>query len=365
MKIITVIGARPQFIKAAAVSRAIREHNQTKVESILEVIIHTGQHYDRNMSEVFFEELDIPTPHYHLGIGSANHGQQTGEMLTAIEKVLIQEKPDWVLVYGDTNSTLAGSLAASKLHIPIAHVEAGLRSYNREMPEEINRVLTDHVSNILFCPTNNSVMNLKREGITDNVYSVGDVMYDCMLYYKGKVGNETSVLRDYHVKKGEYALATVHRAENTDTPRNLEEIFTAFNEIANDLPVLVALHPRTKKSLQQYGIEISDKVMLLDPLSYLQMISLEVNAKVILTDSGGVQKEAFFVGTPCITLRNETEWTETVEAGMNALAGASKEKILESFYEVLKKGTKGFIQENIYGDGMASKKIIDLINRSV
>lgn len=360
MKIITVIGARPQFIKAAAVSRAIREYNRTSNHLVNEVIVHTGQHYDRNMSDIFFEELDIPHPQYHLGIGSSNHGQQTGEMLTAIEAVLLKEKPDCMLVYGDTNSTLAGALAASKLHIPIAHVEAGLRSYNRAMPEEINRVVTDHLSSILFCPTNHSVNNLEKEGITNQVYSVGDVMYDCMLYYMNKVGNDTVVLDGFNVKPGEYALATVHRAENTDNPQHLSEIFGSFNEIADEIPVLVALHPRTKKYLYQYGIEVSDKVSLLDPLSYLQMVTLEVNAKTILTDSGGVQKEAYFVGKPCITLRNETEWVETIEVGMNVLAGPSKEKILASFNDI-HSGMDRTVREGIYGDGTASNKIVNLL----
>jgi UDP-GlcNAc3NAcA epimerase len=356
MKIVTVVGARPQFIKAAAVSRAIKKQN-----IINEIIVHTGQHYDHNMSEVFFKELDIPAPNYNLGIGSGSHGQQTGRMLEAIEKVLEQERPDWMLVYGDTNSTLAGALAAVKMHIPVAHVEAGLRSFNRRMPEEVNRVLTDHLSNLLLCPTVTAVDNLQQEGIEDGVYRVGDVMFDCMLYYRSKLKDRTDTLKALRLESGYYVLATVHRAENTDSPEKLREIFEAFTEISEKAPVLVALHPRTRKYLQNYGIKVTDRVRLLEPVPYLQMVELECNAGVIMTDSGGVQKEAFFVGVPCITLREETEWVETVEAGANTLCGASRLKILDAFNNLERNRQAIECGFDIYGDGQASEKIVSLL----
>lgn len=363
MKVVTVVGARPQFIKAAAVSRAIRKYNmENPASQIGENIIHTGQHYDHNMSQVFFKELDIPTPNYNLGIGSGPHGEQTGRMLDAVEKVLDEEKPDWLLVYGDTNSTLAGALAASKMHIPVAHVEAGLRSYNRKMPEEINRVLTDHVSKLLLCPTTTAVENLRREGILSGVYQVGDVMFDCMLHYRAKIENSSPVLTALGLRRGDFVLATVHRAENTDSEENLQEIFEAFNEIAKQIPVLVTLHPRTQKYLTNYGINVSPGVRLLEPVTYLQMIELECNARAILTDSGGVQKEAFFAGTPCITLREETEWVETVECGANILCGASKSRIVDAFINLEKLKPEIDLVFKLYGNGKASDKIVNLLN---
>lgn len=362
MKVITVVGARPQFIKAASVSRAIRKYNlKNPVNQINEVIVHTGQHYDQNMSQVFFEELDIPKPNYNLGNGSGPHGEQTGRMLETIEKVLEKENPDWVLVYGDTNSTLAGALAAVKMHIPVAHVEAGLRSYNRKMPEEINRVLTDHVSTLLLCPTVTAVENLRREGVLSGVYQVGDVMFDCMLHYRSKIGNSSPVLTAFGLKKGDFVLATVHRAENTDSQANLREIFEAFNNISEQMPVLVALHPRTRKYLQNYGIKVAAGVRLLEPVPYLQMVELECNARVIMTDSGGVQKEAFFVGTPCITLRKETEWVETVDSGANILCGASHKKIQDAFNNLDKNRRDINCGLDIYGDGQASEKTVSLL----
>ncbi|QYY42550.1 non-hydrolyzing UDP-N-acetylglucosamine 2-epimerase [Aneurinibacillus thermoaerophilus] len=357
MKVVTIVGARPQFIKAAAVSRAFNNLNSKK--SLAEVIIHTGQHYDHNMSEVFFKELGIPQPDYNLHVGSGSHAQQTADMLKGIEEVLRKEQPDWVLVYGDTNSTIAGALAASKMHIPIAHVEAGLRSYNRRMPEEINRVLTDHVSTLLFCPTKTAVTNLEREGITEGVKNVGDVMYDCMQYYRARL--ETSSVLPFGVQRKGFALATVHRAENTDSPQSLRQIFDSFKEISKQIPVLVALHPRTRKFIENYNIDISDSIKILEPLPYLQMIELEHNAKVILTDSGGVQKEALFVETPCITLREETEWVETVEIGANVLCGANKSRILDAYYRVIDGDFKVDWSSNIYGDGKASDKIVELL----
>lgn len=361
MKIVTVVGARPQFIKAAAVSRAIKSYNAKGNTQIEEIIVHTGQHYDYNMSEVFFDELEIPKPNYNLSIGSAKHGTQTGRMLEAIESVLIKESPNCVLVYGDTNSTIAAALAAAKLHIPIAHVEAGLRSYNKKMPEEVNRVLTDHISSFLFCPTLNSVKNLRLEGIEKGVYNVGDVMYDCILFYKSMLKQKSTMLDNLNVKYKDFALATVHRAENTDSPEMLVQIFNSFNEISKEIPILVALHPRTKKFIEKYNIRVSHNVRILEPLSYLQMIDLEVNAKVILTDSGGVQKEAFFVETPCITLRNETEWVETVECGANILSGASYDRIISAFRDIEKMNKNNVYNSNIFGNGNSSEEIIRLL----
>jgi UDP-N-acetylglucosamine 2-epimerase len=323
MKITTIIGARPQFIKAAPVSRAIAEHNR-----LTEVIIHTGQHFDSDMSDVFFKELNIPKPDYNLGINSASHGAMTGRMLEKIEEILIKEKPDRVLVYGDTNSTLAGALAAVKLHIPIAHVEAGLRSFNREMPEEINRVLTDHCADILFCPTETAVNNLTNEGFTDivndgkliesidilfpNPYSlplvinVGDTMYDAVLQFSEIAGRQSTILEDLGIKSKEYLLATVHRPYNTDIPKNLENIISAFLEINE--PIIFPVHPRTKQCLINSKFKTQNsKLRCISPVGYLDMLILEQNAKAILTDSGGMQKEAYWFGVPCVTLRNETE----------------------------------------------------------
>jgi len=363
MKVVTVVGARPQFIKAAAVSRAIAEHNLENPDNqINEIIVHTGQHYDHNMSEVFFEELDIPRPGHNLGVGSGPHGRQTGRMLEAMEEVLEKENPGWVLVYGDTNSTLAGALAAVKIHIPVAHVEAGLRSFNRRMPEEINRVLTDHAATLLFCPTEAAVENLRHEGITGSVHRVGDVMYDCLLHYRSKISDNPPTLAALGLKPGGFALATVHRAENTDSPEALKEIFEAFNEISGQLTVLVALHPRTRKYLDSYGIKTAPGVKLLEPVSYLQMIELECNARVILTDSGGVQKEAFFVGAPCLTLREETEWVETVQCGANVLCGASSDRIVGAYVSLERNHFKRInCISGIYGDGEASKSIVNML----
>lgn len=362
MKIVTVVGARPQFIKAAAVSRAIKHHNSRNPHSrIQEIIVHTGQHYDHNMSEVFFEELDLLSPNYNLGVGSCSHGQQTGGMLEAIEGVLEEEGPDWLLVYGDTNSTLAGALAAAKMHIPVAHVEAGLRSFNRRMPEEINRVLTDNISTLLFCPTTTAVDNLKHGGILSGVHLVGDVMFDCMTYYQSKVRKQPQALNIYGLKPDNYVLATVHRAENTDSSENLREIFEAFNEISRKVTVLVALHPRTRKYIDHYRINTAIGVRLIDPLPYLQMIELESKAGAILTDSGGVQKEAFFVRTPCITLREETEWVETVQCGANILCGASKNRIIDAYNALDTRKQDRCLDSFIFGRGKTSEEIVRII----
>jgi UDP-GlcNAc3NAcA epimerase len=325
MKILTVVGARPQFIKLAPLSKILRENG------INEIIVHTGQHYDENMNDLFFKELEIPEPDYNLGIGSGNHGEQTGRMLIEIEKVILKENPDLVIVYGDTNSTLAGALAASKLHIKLAHVEAGLRSFNKRMPEEINRVLTDHVSDILFCPTQTAVENLKNEGITNGVYLVGDVMFDTLLHFSKISDMKSNVLERLNIKPKEYYLATIHRAENTDDHERLKNILTAFSKM--DEMVIFPIHPRTRKMINYYGLDDlleNDNVKVIDPVGYLDMLKLEKNAKAILTDSGGVQKEAFWLKVPCITLRDETEWIETVNLGWNRLVGSDVEKILSA-----------------------------------
>lgn len=362
MKLITVVGARPQFIKAAAVSRAIVAHNKKFPDSALEEkIVHTGQHYNENMSKVFFDELEIPKPDYNLGVGSGSHGEQTGKMLKKIENVLVREKPDCVIVYGDTNSTLAGALAAAKLHIPVAHVEAGLRSFNRKMPEEINRVLTDHVSELLFCPTETAVKNLVNEGISKGVHQVGDVMYDCILFYaKRAKAIEQKTLKMLNIQPKSYYLATVHRAENTDDALRLRQIIEAFNEIATmDCPVILPLHPRTVGYVQKYGLTFDSKLKVSQPVSYLEMIVLENNAMTILTDSGGVQKEAYFLGVPCVTLRNETEWVETVKSRWNILAGADKYKIINSVRRTDELRTSH--PKTIFGNGEASYRICEVL----
>jgi len=372
MKICTILGARPQFIKAAPVSRAIAEH-----DSLTEVIIHTGQHFDADMSDVFFKELNIPKPDYNLGINSTSHGAMTGRMLEKIEEILIKKKPDWVLVYGDTNSTLAGALAAAKLHIPIAHIEAGLRSFNREMPEEINRVLTDHCADILFCPTQNAVDNLQAEGITNTsspahqltslsanqlprtVALVGDTMYDAVLQFSEIACRKSTILEELGIKPKEYLLATVHRPYNTDIPENLQSILSAFLEINE--PIIFPIHPRTRQcladlktiSVPSAGSERDSNLKLIPPVGYLDMLMLEQNAKAILTDSGGMQKEAYFFGVPCVTMRTETEWVETVEAGWNVAVGADREEIVEAASSF--KTDKP--RPELYGDGRAAEKI--------
>jgi UDP-GlcNAc3NAcA epimerase len=358
MKLAAVIGARPQFIKAARVSRLLRSGGHAE-----EILIHTGQHYDENMSAVFFNELEVAEPDYNLGIGSAGHGAQTGRMLAAIEEVLLVRRPDWVLVYGDTNSTLAGALAAAKLHVPVAHIEAGLRSFNRQMPEEINRVLTDHCASLLFAPTDRAVHNLRREGIDPaGVHLVGDVMYDVALYYAEKAERTSPVLGRVGVEPKAYLLATVHRAENTDDPVRLEAILHALDRFSADLPVVLPLHPRTRKTLRQLGL--ADKlagVKIIDPVGYLDMVMLEKNARIIATDSGGVQKEAFFYRVPCVTLRTETEWVELVELGWNHLAPpTSAQAVLEGIRAAL--DTRGE-EAAPYGRGDAAQRIVDILLR--
>lgn len=354
MKIVTVVGARPQFIKAAAVSRRLRECHR-------EVLVHTGQHYDDGMSAVFFRELGIPEPDHWLGVGSGTHGEQTGRMLAAIERVLLEERPDWVLVYGDTNSTLAGALAAAKMHIPIAHVEAGLRSFNRRMPEEINRVLTDHVSTILFCPSALAVSQLAAEGITAGVHLVGDVMADAFLDARERARYESAILETLGVTAGGYWLATVHRAENTDAPERLCSILAAFDSIGSpDAPVVFAAHPRTRIALERVCWSGGAGVRLLGPLGYLDMARLQSEARGILTDSGGVQKEAYWAGVPCTTLRDETEWVETVSAGWNALAGADTERIVSLARRSRPLGPR----PPLYQDGSAAAAIVSALSTS-
>jgi UDP-GlcNAc3NAcA epimerase len=355
MKIVTIIGARPQFIKAAAVSRVIRGRWTGRIE---EVIVHTGQHHDKNMSAVFFDELDIPRPHHDLGISGGNHGAMTGRMLESVENVLLAEKPDWVLVYGDTNSTLAGALAAVKLHLPVAHVEAGLRSYDMNMPEEINRVLVDRISTLLFCPTETAVGNLKAEGITRGVHLAGDVMYDVTLHYRDLARSCSDILSRLGLAERGFALATCHRAGNTDDPQRLANIMTALARIAARFPVVLPLHPRTRKQVEKFGLlGHLGEILVTEPLSFLDMVALEQAARVILTDSGGVQKEAFFHRVPCVTMRDETEWVETVRAGANLLAGTSVSAIVDAFDRAM---SAPLVPEEVnpYGDGDAAGRIV-------
>ena len=358
LKILTVVGARPQFIKAAAVSRAWSILGERLVK---EKIVHTGQHYDRNLSRVFFDELKIPSPHYHLGIGSGPHGRQTGRMLAKLEEVFLKERPDRVLVYGDTNSTLAGALAAAKLHLPLAHVEAGLRSFNRRMPEEINRLLTDHLSKLLFCPTATSVKNLSREGITGGVHRVGDVMYDCLVFYQPLSRRlAPALLRKLKLRPHSYFLATIHRAENTDARERLLNIFTGLRQIARKGPeVIIPLHPRSRKRLAELNFHAGENLRIISPLSYLEMLALEENARLILTDSGGIQKEAYWLKIPCVTLREETEWVETVSAGGNILAGADPDRIRAAVRRQEK--AKLTSRKEFYGNGHAAEKICALL----
>ncbi len=378
MKIITVVGARPQFIKAAMVSRVIRKFNKGK-DRIQEVLVHTGQHYDYLMDKVFFEELELPRPDYHLCVGSGSHGRQTGIMLERIESVMQKEKPKAAVVYGDTNSTLAGALAAAKLKIPVAHVESGLRSYNRDMPEEINRLVTDHLSTLLFCPTDQAVRNLVKEGIrneaTKIVKDVGDVMYDSILYYSKVAEKKSRILHDLNlidpqsaIRNPQYYLATLHRAENTDDPKRLKSILRALNEIGKKTPVILPLHPRTRKMMKvHFPFSTFKNIKFIRPVSYLDMLQLEKKANAILTDSGGIQKEAYWFGVPCFTLRQETEWLETVRSGLNVLVGAEPKKIVREIVRLeerrsSKKGSRNeSVPTGIFGDGQASEKIVQVL----
>lgn len=352
MKIATIVGARPQFIKAATLSRIIND-----CEDISEILIHTGQHFDSNMSDVFFEELDIRPPDYHLGIGGGSHGQNTGRMIEAIERVLLDEKPNWVLVYGDTDSTLAGTLAAVKLHINLAHIEAGLRSFNRRMPEEINRVLTDHSANLLFAPTQTAVNNLLNEGISETkIHLVGDVMYDATLFYKDRVRKPKSL----NISESQtFYLCTIHRAENTNDPNRLSAIVELLNQLSEESTIILPLHPRTLTALVRIGGKgLSQAVQVISPVGYLEMTWLLANCQLVITDSGGLQKEAYFHHKPCLTLREETEWVELVEAGWNKLMSPfewNSSKIKTINFNANKK-------ENLYGFGNAAKKIMEILS---
>jgi len=352
MKIATIVGARPQFIKMAPLSRELKRSHE-------EVIIHTGQHYDHEMDGIFFEELNIAEPDYNLGVGSGSHGYQTGEMLKKIEEILIDEEPKLVIVYGDTNSTIAGALAASKLHIKIAHVEAGLRSFNRDMPEEINRIVTDHVCNLLFAPSETAVEHLKNEGVLDDVHLVGDLMYDAILWARDIAKEKSDVLEKVGLKENQYILSTVHRPSNTDKKENLESIINAFADAK--LSVVLPIHPRTRKRLKEFDLweTAKESIKIIDPVGYLDFVRLIDGAERVATDSGGIQKEAFFLDTPCVTMREETEWVETVECGWNVLVGSDFDKIV---YELNKDWDVSPPKPSPYGNGDAALSIYSIIN---
>jgi UDP-N-acetylglucosamine 2-epimerase len=368
MKLVNLVGARPQFIKMGPISRAIETYNVAHADrTIHEVLVHTGQHYDYEMSGVFFAELGLKAPDYHLNVGSGTHAYQTGEILKRLEEVLLSERPDSLLVYGDTNSTVAGALAAAKLHIPIAHVEAGVRSFNKAMPEEINRLVTDHVSTFLFCPTATAVNNLEREGITGGVHLVGDVMYDSVLKNVQIAEKRSHILDSLTLQPQTYALATVHRAENTDDPVRFRAIFQALDEIARSgLPVVAPLHPRSQQRLASLSLSLTS-LRIIKPLSYWDMLWLTRQAKVVLTDSGGVQKEAFFLRVPCVTLRVETEWVETVETGWNVVAGSEHAAIVQKTQAMLQSVVMkraGQTESQGFGDGCASERILRILTES-
>ncbi|NRP15023.1 non-hydrolyzing UDP-N-acetylglucosamine 2-epimerase [Marinobacterium sp. xm-a-152] len=351
MKVLTIIGARPQFIKAAVVSRAFKEHRP----DVQEILVHTGQHYDANMSDVFFDELEIPKPDYNLGIGGGTHGQNTGRMLEKLESLMLEVQPQWVLVYGDTDSTLAGALAAAKLHIPVAHIEAGLRSFNRKMPEEINRVMTDHIAEILFAPTETARQNLFTEGISEaKIKLVGDVMYDATLFYKEKA-RKPQLPPQLDIRVGDFALCTIHRAENTDDPQRLKNIFQGLAD--SNASIVFPMHPRTKGKVANFGIAIPENVWAIDPVGYLEMVWMEANCRLVATDSGGVQKEAYFFGKPCVTMRDETEWVELVEAGWNTLVGSNAKKISDALSGLSYPESTEFH----YGKGNAAELIVDIL----
>lgn len=352
-RILTVVGARPQFVKAAALSRYIREN---LADAVSEQIVHTGQHYDDNMSDVFFTQLDIPRPTFRFEVEGTTHGAMTGKMLADIEGVLLSERPDCLLVYGDTNSTLAGALAAAKIHVPVAHVEAGLRSFNKRMPEEINRIMSDHISTRLYCPTDRACQNLANEGITKGVRNVGDIMYDVALHYADLAVQISSIMRAIDLTPGGFVLATIHRAENTDSPERIEAICRGLGLLAEQMDVVFPLHPRTRKIIQENGLGgLLGKTKLVDPVPFLDMVVLQKNARAICTDSGGVQKEAFFYGVPCITLRDETEWVETVDAGWNKLVTPQAEDIRDA---VLSARAPRGDKPNLYGTGNTAQTIV-------
>lgn len=345
MKIISIVGARPQFIKLGPISRELKKYS-----NIVEVVIHTGQHYDENMSQIFFDELKLPKPNYNLNVGSGTHGFQTGEMIKKIEEVLIIEKPDYVIVYGDTNTTVAGALAAVKLHIPVAHIEAGLRSFNKNMPEEINRIVTDAICDLLFAPTKTAVINLKNEGKRNNIFLSGDVMLDSILFYKKKIEDDIFLMDN----NDNFYLLTLHRAENTD---NFQKMANIINAIGNlDLEIIFPLHPRTKKRLKEF-VKIPSNLKIIEPLGYLDLLRFIIKSKKVLTDSGGLQKEAYFLKKQCITLRDETEWVETLKGNWNILVGSDTEKLILA----LQHNPSEDVDISQFGDGNAAKKIIEKI----
>lgn len=354
MKLVTIVGARPQFIKAAVLSRLIAARSDVE-----ECLVHTGQHYDANMSDVFFTELDIRRPNVALQAGSGSHAEQTAKMLVGIEQVLVAQQPDAVVVYGDTNSTLAGALAAAKLQIPVAHVEAGLRSFDRSMPEEINRCVTDHLAEWQFCPTQQAVDNLRKEGITCNIHQVGDVMYDALLYYARQTG-DSETLKQLGLKSKCYVLCTLHRAGNTDDPVRFGRLWSALGTLAREMPILLPLHPRTRKVLGQQGLATPPGMHVVDPVGYREMIQLERHARLIATDSGGVQKEAYFHGVPCLTLRDNTEWTETVDSGWNYLVGDDGDRLLRQARQFLHAGPPAQ-RPALYGAGDAGERILQVL----
>lgn len=347
MKFISIVGARPQFIKVAAVARALDGHSH--------LVAHTGQHYDANMSAVFFDELALPKPDFDLAIGSGLHGAQTGAMLAALEPILLAAAPDWVLVYGDTNSTLAGALAAAKINLRVAHIEAGLRSFNRRMPEEINRVVADHVSDLLFCPSAVAVAHLRAEGITRGVHEVGDVMADALAPLSARARERSTILARLGLRARNYLLATLHRAENTDDASRLRDIVDALNTLGE--PVVLPLHPRTRGCLERIGAQLESHIAVIDPLGYLDMLQLTQHARLVLTDSGGLQKEAYWLGIPCVTLRDETEWVETVDAGWNILVGADRERIVRAATSFAPPA----VHPPLYGGGHASERIVRIL----
>lgn len=348
MRVLSVVGARPQFIKAALLSAELARRG------VEEIVVHTGQHYDRSMSDVFFEELQLPAPKHHLGVGSGGHGAQTGEMLKRLEPVVQAEAPDWVLVYGDTNSTLAGALVASKLHVPLAHVEAGLRSFNRQMPEEINRVVADHVADLLLAPTVQAVKQLAREGITSGVQVVGDLMVDLAMQAAARVPEHPPVLQRLGLQPRTYGVTTIHRASNTDDPQTFARLVDGLRRV--DLPVVFPVHPRTQRIALDAGAGQNDNLILCDPLPYAEMLALVAHSAILFTDSGGLQKEAFVLKVPCVTLREETEWIETLEDGWNVLAGTDPQRIAAAA-----KRPTPMRQGTPYGDGHAARNIVDAL----
>ncbi len=366
---LSIVGARPQFIKLAPLVRSIQAHNATQEQQIEHIIVHTGQHYDKGLSDVFFAELQIPAPDHHLGVGSGSHGAQTAKMLEGVEKIFLDARPDMVVVFGDTNSTLAGAIAATKLHIPIAHIEAGLRSFNRKMPEEINRILTDHGSDLLLAPTETAVKHLADEGLSERTVATGDIMYDTVLQNSAIAAEHSTILRDHGLTADEYALVTMHRPSNTDNPDRLKAILDTLNEIADtEFPLVLPLHPRTKARLAAFDLDWtpSANFKIIEPVGYLDMMQLMSQARMALTDSGGLQKEAFFLNTPCVTMRDETEWDDTINAGANVLTGADPALIrnaVQAWQSKWENGRPDFTAaaRASFGDGHAADQIRDAI----